>query len=69
MLSLVSLGLTTRQAFELISDPIIGQAQTEIAPGEGLVDASDRLEGGNVITWWNNIEKDKRFVTVDECPN
>ncbi len=60
MLSLTSLGLTPKQAFELISDPIIGQAQTDEDPGEGLMDASDRLEGGEVIIWWNNVEKDKR---------
>lgn len=62
VLSLTSLGITPKQAFELISDPIIGQAQTEDDPGDGLVDASDRLEGGEVITWWNDIEKDKRWV-------
>jgi UDP-glucose:glycoprotein glucosyltransferase len=59
-LSLTSLGLTPRQAFELVSDAVIGQAQTEDDPGEGIVDASDRIEGGGVITWWNDIEKDKK---------
>jgi len=44
----------------LISDPLIGQAQTEDDPGEGTVDASDQLEEGEAITWWNNIEKDSR---------
>ena len=61
ILSLVSLGLTPKQAFELITDPLIGQAQVEDDPTEGLVDASDREEGGGVITYWNDIEKDKRF--------
>jgi UDP-glucose:glycoprotein glucosyltransferase len=60
VLSLTSLGLTPRQAFELISDPLIGQAQTAEDPGEGMVDASDRIEGGGVITWWNDIERDKK---------
>ena len=60
MLSLTSLGLTPKQAYDLISDPAIGQAQTEEEPGEGLLDASDRIEEGNAITWWNDIEKDKR---------
>ncbi len=64
ILSLTSLGLTPKQAFELISDTMIGQAMTEDDPGEGLVDASDRLEGREVITWWNDIEKDKRFVSL-----
>lgn len=59
--SLVSLGLTPRQAYELVSDQLIGTAQTEVDPGDGLVDASDRPEGGEVITWWNDIHKDKRY--------
>jgi hypothetical protein len=53
--------MTPRQAFELISDPIVGTAQTEDDPGEGTVDASDRFEGEQVITWWNDITKDKRY--------
>jgi len=28
---------------------------------EGLVDASDRREGGGVILWLNNLEKDVGF--------
>lgn len=63
VLSLVSLGFTPRQAFELISDPLIGAAQTEDDSGEGMVDASDRLEGEDVIMWWNDIEKDKRYAS------
>jgi UDP-glucose:glycoprotein glucosyltransferase len=58
--SLVSIGLTPKQAFQLLSDPVIGQKQTSEEAGEGVVDASDREEGGNVIIWWNNIEKDSR---------
>nr|XP_018263998.1 UDP-glucose:glycoprotein glucosyltransferase [Kwoniella dejecticola CBS 10117]OBR86156.1 UDP-glucose:glycoprotein glucosyltransferase [Kwoniella dejecticola CBS 10117] len=61
VLSLTSLGLTPKQAIELISDPVIGEAQVEESPGEGVVDASDRSEGGDVIVYWNNIEKDKRY--------
>jgi len=60
VMSLTELGLTPRQAFELISDSLIGQAQTEDDPGEGTVDASDQLEEGEAIVWWNNIEKDSR---------
>ncbi|WVQ78198.1 hypothetical protein IAT38_000281 [Cryptococcus sp. DSM 104549] len=61
VLSLTSLGLTPKQAVDLISDKVIGQAQTEDDVGEGLVDASDRDEGGGAITWWNDLEKDKRY--------
>jgi UDP-glucose:glycoprotein glucosyltransferase len=66
MLSLIETGLTPKQAFHLISDAVIGQAQTEDDPAEGTVDASDRPEEGNAITWWNNIEKDSRYAyTID----
>ncbi|EIW69539.1 hypothetical protein TREMEDRAFT_44060 [Tremella mesenterica DSM 1558] len=61
ILSLSSLGLTPKQAFELLADPLIGQSQTSDDPTEGMVDASDRDEGGKAITWWNNIERDKRY--------
>lgn len=57
---LTSLGLTPKQAFTLLSDPVIGSKQTAEDPGEGVVDASDRPEDGEVIVWWNNIEKDSR---------
>lgn len=60
ILSLLDLGLTPKQAFELISDHLIGGAQVEDDPGEGFVDASDRIEGEGVITWWNDVEKDAR---------
>lgn len=59
--SLVSLGLTPKQSFQLLSDPVIGQKQTAEEPGEGVVDASDRTEGGGVVVWWNDIEKDSRY--------
>jgi UDP-glucose:glycoprotein glucosyltransferase len=58
--SLTRLGLSSKQAYELISDSVIGQAQTEEDPADGTVDASDKLEDGNAITWWNDIEKDSR---------
>lgn len=56
----MSIGLTPKQAFQILSDPVIGQKQTVEEAGEGVVDASDREEGGDVIVWWNNIEKDSR---------
>lgn len=59
-LSLISLGLTPKQAVDMISDPVIGRFQTDEDPGEGVVDSSDREEGGGVVIWWNDVEKDKR---------
>ena len=61
MLSLSELGIAPEQAIKLLSDSVIGQVQTEDDPGDGVVDASDRPEEGKVITWWNDIEKDKRY--------
>ncbi|OAX38260.1 hypothetical protein K503DRAFT_800568 [Rhizopogon vinicolor AM-OR11-026] len=29
---------------------------------DGLVDSSDRSEGGGVIVWWNDIEEDTRYT-------
>lgn len=56
--SLMKLGLTSKQAYDLISDPIVAESQTESGPLEGLVDASDRPEGGEVICWVNDLEND-----------
>ncbi|KAJ9105313.1 hypothetical protein QFC21_001681 [Naganishia friedmannii] len=61
-LSLCTLGLTPNQVFRLLSDETIGEAMFQADPLDSLVDASDRQEGGKVIQWWNNIEKDKRYV-------
>jgi UDP-glucose:glycoprotein glucosyltransferase len=58
--SFTSLGLAPKQAFSQLSDSVIGHKQTAEEPGEGVVDASDRLENGEVIVWWNNLEKDSR---------
>ena len=62
MSSLVSQGMTRRQAIELLTHP-------EFATREGqsgldaIFDASDRLEGGDLIVWWNDIEKDSRYIS------
>lgn len=64
MLSLTSLGFTREQAVELLTHPTISTAQSERAVIDGLFDASDRPEQGNVIHWWNDMEKDKRYASV-----
>jgi UDP-glucose:glycoprotein glucosyltransferase len=57
MLSLMSLDLQPSEAFDFITHP-------SLAPSDGVVDdlfdASDRPEGGGLIFWWNDIEKDSR---------
>lgn len=62
MSSLTSLGLTPEQAAELVSHESILAAHREGGTVEGIFDASDREEGGDVIIWWNNIEKDKMYA-------
>ena len=60
MQSLVSVGLTSTQAIDLITHPIIHEAQSDRGTLDGLVDASDRIENGQAITWWNDLTKDTR---------
>ena len=60
MLSLTSLGLTRNQAVELFTQPTVSAAQNDNGQLDGVFDASDRPEGGGVIVWWNDMEKDKR---------
>lgn len=60
--SLTSLGLSNGQAVELLTHPTIAEAQSSSAALDGMFDASDRIEGGDVIVYWNDIEKDKRYV-------
>ncbi|KAK0480614.1 UDP-glucose:glycoprotein glucosyltransferase-domain-containing protein [Armillaria novae-zelandiae] len=61
MSSLTSLGLSRAQAMELLTHPIIAAGQGDKAGFDGFVDASDRPEGDEVITWWNDLEKDSRY--------
>ena len=63
MRSLTSLGLSTTQALELLTHPAIGEAQSSSDVLDGIVDASDRLEGGGVIQWLNDFDADQRYAT------
>jgi UDP-glucose:glycoprotein glucosyltransferase len=60
MLSLTSLGLLPEEAFNLITHSILGASPSNIGVVNDLFDASDRPEGGNLVFWWNDIEKDSR---------
>lgn len=59
--SLVEEGLTRSQAFELLTHNAIANQQRETGVLDTIFDASDRLEGENIIVWWNDIEKDTRY--------
>ena len=63
---MTSLGLTPEQAVNLVSHELIMAAQREGGAVEGTFDASDREEGGDIIIWWNDIEKDQRYAHWSE---
>ena len=60
MLSMTSLGLLPGEAFELVTHPSFGTAPSRGDALDDLFDASDRAEDGDLIFWWNDIEKDNR---------
>jgi UDP-glucose:glycoprotein glucosyltransferase len=59
--TLAALGLSNAESVALLTHPAPARAQ---APSSGFLDgfydASDREEGGGVVGWWNDIEKDSR---------
>ncbi|CDO68442.1 Glycosyltransferase Family 24 protein [Trametes cinnabarina] len=61
MLSLLSLGLSPEQAIELLTHRTIAEAQSSGGILDGIFDASDRPEGGDVIGWLNDLENDPRY--------
>jgi len=62
IVSLGELGLSPKQAVDVISWSSAPTAAGSEQPVlEGYFDASDRIEGGDVIIWWNDIEKDTRY--------
>jgi len=60
MLSLTSLGLLPGEAFHLITHSSLGASSSNVGVVNDIFDASDRPEGGNLVFWWNDIEKDNR---------
>lgn len=60
MKSLTGLGLERQEAFSVLTHPAIAATQKESGSLEAIFDASDREEGGDVIIWWNDMEKDSR---------
>lgn len=58
--NLRSLGFTGREAVKILSHPSIAAAKTE---GDAQrYDYRDELEGGKVVIWLNDLEKDKRYA-------
>ncbi|KIM46645.1 glycosyltransferase family 24 protein [Hebeloma cylindrosporum] len=63
MQSLASQGLQPSQAFHLLTHPAIAAAQKDGGVMDAVFDASDRPEGEDIIVWWNDMEKDKRYAS------
>lgn len=62
MKSLGSLGLSPSQALDLLTHNAVSVAQSDTGVLDGLFDASDRPEGGDLIVWWNDFEHDARYA-------
>jgi len=62
--SLTSYGISNSQAFELLTHPAIASSQKDSGMMGAVFDASDRPEDGDLIMWWNDMEKDSRWATV-----
>ncbi|KAJ7651981.1 glycosyltransferase family 24 protein [Mycena polygramma] len=61
--SLTSLGLSRAEALDLLTHPAVSAAQGDAGVLDNIFDASDRLEDGEVIVWWNDFEKDSRYAS------
>lgn len=62
--SVRELSLTSPEAIKLLSHSAVAVAKSEDEPQR--FDWRDNVEGGNVIIWLNNIEKDKRYEAWPE---
>ena len=59
--SLTSLGLNPGQAIEVLTGKSVSESFNKGNVLDGIFDVSDRQEGGNVIFWFNDVEKDRRY--------
>lgn len=64
--SLRDLGLTASESIRLVSRYEITESQIEDEPQR--YDYRDTTEGGNVIIWLNDLEKDKRYQSWPTSP-
>ncbi len=64
--SLKGLGLTGTESVKLLSHSAIAQAKVEDEPQR--YDYRDAEEGGRVIIWLNDLEKDKRYQGWPKSP-
>ncbi|PIL30079.1 hypothetical protein GSI_07656 [Ganoderma sinense ZZ0214-1] len=56
------LGMSSKEGIEVLTHRAVARAQSEGGgPMDGLFDASDRAEGGGVVGYFNDFEKDERY--------
>ncbi|KAJ7813688.1 glycosyltransferase family 24 protein [Mycena olivaceomarginata] len=62
--ALAGLGLGRGEALAVLTHEGVSGALGEGGGGalDGIFDASDRTEDGEVLVWWNDIEKDSRYA-------
>ncbi|CAG8633054.1 10485_t:CDS:10, partial [Funneliformis mosseae] len=61
ILSLISLGMNSQQAVELLASPVISESRSSQELTQGIFDVRDKSEKKNIIVWLNDLEKDKRY--------
>jgi len=62
VLSLTELGLSRGEAIQLLTHPELAVVDGVGSAFDGIYDASDRVEGGEVVVYWNDIERDSRYA-------
>jgi len=60
--SLTQLGLSPKQALDVLSSKHVQKSLSQGTLLDGVFDASDRAEGGDVVIWLNDLEKDERYA-------
>ncbi|KAG8877951.1 hypothetical protein FRB98_006435 [Tulasnella sp. 332] len=59
---LASVGLTSAQSIRVLTNEALSKP-SENQLMDGLLDASDRSEGGGLIAWLNDFEQDERYAS------
>ena len=61
---LTQLGLSPKQALDVLSSKHVQKALSQGTVLDGVFDASDRAEGGDVVVWLNDLERDERYANM-----
>ncbi|RIA98379.1 Glycosyltransferase Family 24 protein [Glomus cerebriforme] len=61
VLSLMSLGMNSQQAIDLLASPIISELKSSQDLIKGIFDVRDKSDKKNILIWLNDLEKDERY--------